>query len=300
MLKSRVVTASVLITFVLWIIFAASAMVFFLFVVLVSGLAAWEWNRLIPQHCEIPKVISKTIPKNSSSRKERFLAACRIKQTYWRCVYVFFIEIVLIGGYQYYSEINSAYYYLSIINGVFLILATVAIVTYPKTQKYWHSAPAVAIFGIFLLITAGFSLLLLKNMSHGVEWLLTLLFLTWAADTGAYFSGRLWGRRKFLPHVSPNKTWAGFWGGFLLSEIVIIVAGYKFAAEILGWNDWIAIGTLTLFGAVIGDLLISLLKRCVNLKDTGNMLPGHGGILDRVDSLLVSSAVLAFFLVGKL
>lgn len=270
MLKSRVLTAIVLIALVLWIIFKAPSEVFVLFIALVMGIAAWEWGGLVP-----------------------------FKRMLTRCVYVIIVEMVL--GWIVYLDIyaqGAVWWYVQWIfyaNGLCLLAALVAILTYPKTQIYWHCRWNMMCFGVLLLVSTGISLLWLNTLVQGTYWIMSLFLLTWAADTGAYFTGRTLGRRKFLSAVSPNKTWAGFWGGVVLSEIVVLISGFWFAAAFLGWFGWIVTGSLTLLGAVVGDLLVSMLKRCVHLKDTGNILPGHGGVLDRIDSLLVSAYVMTFF-----
>ena len=263
MLKSRLLTALVLISVVLWSIFFAPPIVFIGLMAFFLGVGAWEWTGLVPMKC-----------------------------IYGRLSYVVLIEAVWAA--LYWDCGNACYSYLSCLNGVWLLAAVAAVLTYPRTLKFWHYRWVTIVFGFLLLVTTGYSLLWLKELPHGNAYLLTLLLLTWAADTGAYFAGRFWGKRKFSPSVSPNKTWAGFWGGFVLSQIVIIAAG--FAIESTEWTSWIVTGTFALLGAVVGDLLISMLKRSVGVKDTGKILPGHGGVLDRVDSLLISTVVMTFFL----
>lgn len=265
MLKSRILTAIVLITGVLWIIFAGSTAVFVGVIAVMIGLAAWEWTGLV-------------LLKSMTSR----------------VLYVLSTEVVLAALYWNNTPIFTHYslWTLSVIS-LFLALIVVAIVTYPQRLKYWYSQAVVMFLGWALLSVSGVAFVFLKNCFQGTAWLISLLLLTWAADTGAYFVGRWCGQRQFAPQVSPKKTWAGFFGGLFLSEIVVLVSGFWFAAAAIGWTHWIVLGSLVTFGAVAGDLWISLLKRCVNLKDTGNFLPGHGGILDRIDSLLIASVVIA-------
>jgi len=120
------------------------------------------------------------------------------------------------------------------------------------------------------------------------RWLLLfLLGVVFAADTGAYFCGRAWGRKKLSPHVSPGKTWAGLWGGLAGGTLVGLLAGV-----LDGDPADLVIGPLlglSLAGlGVLGDLMISLLKRTYQVKDTGSLLPGHGGFLDRLDSFILA------------
>ncbi|MBZ0222963.1 MAG: phosphatidate cytidylyltransferase [Dokdonella sp.] len=131
---------------------------------------------------------------------------------------------------------------------------------------------------------------------HGPWWTLFAVMLVWAADTGAYFAGVRFGTTKLAPRISPNKTRAGLWGALGLGGAVALVGGWM-----LGWRDgWLAallvLALLVVLASVVGDLIESLLKRQANVKDSGALFPGHGGLLDRADSLL---AALPVFAAGK-
>lgn len=144
------------------------------------------------------------------------------------------------------------------------------------------------------VVPAWCALALIHRDGHG--WLLVALAMIWAADTGAYFSGRRWGRRKLAPRISPNKTIEGMLGG-LVAGVVVAVLG----ALVLGTaNGQLLLVALVAFLAVqfsvVGDLFESLLKRHVGAKDSGSLIPGHGGLLDRLDSVL---AALPVFALGK-
>ncbi len=132
---------------------------------------------------------------------------------------------------------------------------------------------------------------------RGNWWTLLALFIVWAADIGAYFSGRMFGRRKLAPTISPGKTWAGVYGAFVAGALVAVVGGM-----LLGVQDGKLVGLLllsvvTVVASVVGDLLESLMKRHAAVKDSGNLFPGHGGLLDRLDSVF---AALPVFAAGKL
>lgn len=293
MLKSRLLTAIVLIGLIFWIIFSTNAWTPYLFTALVGffiAVAAGEWCKLIPT--------GKT-SSSSPLKKEPFLK----KHSFWPLMYIAII-LTTVG---YWLDISflqtttsnkiTVYFTLLCINMLGFIAVTAAIITYPKTSTYWHKCWIITVLGFSLLVTVPMVLFVFRYSPHcGPAYLLSLLLLTWAADTGAYFAGRFLGNKKLIPSVSPNKTQAGFWGGMLLGEVVIITAGFCFAADQLGWFYWFVTGTFSILGAIMGDLLISMLKRTAGVKDTGNILPGHGGVLDRIDSLLVSSIVMAFFL----
>ncbi len=124
-------------------------------------------------------------------------------------------------------------------------------------------------------------------------WLLTALMIVWMADTGAYFSGRKFGRRKLAPTISPNKTIEGLLGGLIAA--VLVGVGFGMLAGAAGTQlGWVALAALlTAIASVIGDLVESLLKRQAGVKDSGAVIPGHGGVLDRIDSVLAALPVFA-------
>ncbi|MCI4566839.1 phosphatidate cytidylyltransferase [Lysobacter sp. CFH 32150] len=131
---------------------------------------------------------------------------------------------------------------------------------------------------------------------NGHRWLLLALLVIWAADTGAYFAGRYFGKHKLSPRISPNKTIEGLIGGVVASLLVALV-GAPLAGATLAQLPWVALVVVVTVGfSVVGDLFESLLKRHVGAKDSGDLIPGHGGILDRIDSVL---AALPVFALGK-
>lgn len=128
-------------------------------------------------------------------------------------------------------------------------------------------------------------------------WILLLLLAVWAYDTGAYLVGRQFGRERFLAHISPSKTYAGLVGGVVATTVVIAVGLWG-----LGQAPWHAVmlGPLVALSAQAGDLAESMLKRAAGAKDSGTLIPGHGGMLDRVDSFLFAAPVLTLYVVALL
>ena len=124
----------------------------------------------------------------------------------------------------------------------------------------------------------------------GVEYLLFTLLIVWLADGGAYFAGKAFGRVKLAPGISPGKTWEGVVGGMLL-VVVLALAGavYMDASIAVLLPFCLAVGALS----VVGDLTVSMFKRTVGLKDSGSLFPGHGGVLDRIDSLSAAAPLFA-------
>jgi phosphatidate cytidylyltransferase len=115
------------------------------------------------------------------------------------------------------------------------------------------------------------------------------LLIVWLADSGAYFAGRKWGRRKLAPLVSPGKTWAGMWGGCVACVLLALACGWYFQLPL-----WPLVAVTVVVGvfSVVGDLNESLCKRIAGVKDSGHLIPGHGGVLDRFDSLLAAAPLL--------
>ena len=150
--------------------------------------------------------------------------------------------------------------------------------------------------GLFVLVPCWFALFYLMRNSNGTWWVLFTLALVWAADTGAFFAGRWLGRVPLAPRVSPKKTWEGALGGIVLSGVVAWVAAtWIFKVHVTPFVTMcIAVAALS----IVGDLTESMLKRAAGLKDSGRLFPGHGGMLDRIDSVTAAAPALVFGLLG--
>jgi len=134
------------------------------------------------------------------------------------------------------------------------------------------------------------------GQTHGFVLTLLLMVLIWATDSGAYYTGKSIGKRPFAPETSPNKTWEGTLGGLTLA--VLVGVGFKlWLLPMLGWVDVLVLAAIGGFWGQLGDLMESSLKRSAGVKDSGNFLPGHGGALDRFDSLIFSAPLYWVYLV---
>jgi phosphatidate cytidylyltransferase len=151
------------------------------------------------------------------------------------------------------------------------------------------------IFGLIYLVGLVPLMCELRLQENGLAWLFFMFFITWSGDTGAYFAGRSFGKRKLFERVSPNKTIEGAIGGAVLSILVSILYAYYFLPELPLYHAAILGLVLDFFG-VSGDLFESLLKREAKVKDSGWILPGHGGVLDRMDSMLIIAPVLWLYI----
>ena len=162
------------------------------------------------------------------------------------------------------------------------------------------SSPARALkllAGTLAIVPAWASLVLIHaSGSNGHLWLLTALAVVWAADSGAYFAGRTFGRTKLAPRISPNKTWEGLGGGMVAGLAVALGFGYMAGIDNAHVLGLIITAVVTVFASVLGDLYESLIKRHAGAKDSGHIIPGHGGVLDRIDGVL---AALPVFALGK-
>ena len=129
-----------------------------------------------------------------------------------------------------------------------------------------------------------------RALDEDLSWLCFVLVCTWAADTGAYFAGRFFGKRKLCERISPKKTWEGVWGGMALTTAVAVLMSHYNYPDMI-WQHAVVLGLLISSTGVVGDLVESMFKRARNIKDSGGIMPGHGGLFDRVDSVLFTMPV---------
>jgi phosphatidate cytidylyltransferase len=183
----------------------------------------------------------------------------------------------------------------------FLVLMQIAVAWWIIALLWIVLAPmqasrvAAALAGVLALVPTWLALVRIEERwNHGAEWTLLILTIAFAADTGAFFAGRSFGRRHLAPQVSPNKTWEGVGGGLLLALLVVTGANLWFAVP---WGSFLPLCLAAAALSVVGDLTESLLKRHVHLKDSGRLFPGHGGVLDRIDSVTAAVPVMALGLI---
>ena len=192
-----------------------------------------------------------------------------------------------------------------VILGPMLLLTTVwwlaaffFVVGFPKKSALLKKNKTISLInGFFLFAPMAASLAILHSQERSL--VLILLFFIWAADIGAYFSGKRFGRKKLCPRLSPNKTLEGVYGGVVLAQIVALFY-VAIATPSPRLNDFFVFSSLALvvsLVSVLGDLFESALKRINNQKDSGNILPGHGGLFDRIDSLTASAPIFLMLVV---
>lgn len=151
------------------------------------------------------------------------------------------------------------------------------------------------LLGLIWIGTAGSFIALIRGLPDGLFWIFSLLTMTWLNDTAAYFVGHRWGRRRLAPRLSPGKTVEGFLGGFVGSLLGFLVCRLIFGNVVSLATGLGLVFLVGLFGP-LGDLSESLIKRSYGVKDSGDIIPGHGGMLDRIDALLFTAP--AFYLIA--
>lgn len=265
MLKQRVITALILAPLAIWGIFALESTMFSIVMGLIILIGMWEWGRLV----------------NSSS--------IVIQGTFTA------IGIAIMLALHFYGSIEI-YHYLLYLAMAWWVLGLIMVLSYPKSGRIIESSQIVrAIVGLVVLVPAWISMVML-HQKFGPFYLLILMFLVWGADSGAYFAGRQWGKTKLAPNVSPKKTWEGVIGGMVMA----IAAVYLMSLFVQLQHKtmlFLIISFFTIAISVLGDLVESMFKRSTGIKDSGGILPGHGGILDRIDSLTAAGPFFMFALV---
>lgn len=159
---------------------------------------------------------------------------------------------------------------------------------------------ALILASIVLALFGHGAVILHQSGDLGPQQLLFVMILVWLADTGGYFAGKRWGKTPLAKAISPNKTWEGVAGAIVLGGFWTLI-GYEIGISgSISWPQWLLLSISVLLISIVGDLFESLFKRCHNIKDSGNLLPGHGGMLDRMDSLIAAVPVFTagLFLLG--
>ena len=229
------------------------------FIVLV-GVAAWEWMRLLTDRSGIAPVAAAAVALLVAALSWRFppeVPPAAVWEAVLFCAAAWWLLIfVLVSTYR--ASWRGAAWLL----GVLYLGMPVSLAGAWTATVHLHHESAV--------------------------WLLYLLVLVAVSDVGAYYAGRRWGKRKLMPELSPGKTVAGLWGGIACAAIVAAAAATT-ANSLFDALDLVLISLFAALAGVIGDLAVSLLKRNAGRKDSGALLPGHGGILDRIDSILAAA-----------
>ncbi len=176
-------------------------------------------------------------------------------------------------------------------------IALLWIKTYPMSGALWGTGPMLGLMGLLVLVPAWLSAVFLLSYEHGKLMLLAMIILVAGADIGAYFSGHRFGKTRLAPTVSPGKSWEGVVGGQLTCISLALLAHFLLELERISLAGIIAIAVVGAAASVVGDLLESMVKRHSGVKDSGTILPGHGGFLDRIDGITAAAPVVALGLI---
>ena len=263
MLKQRVITALWLAPLALLGLFWLEGRAFLAFISLVVALAGWEWARLA----------------GFKAQKQRIGYAWTV------------VAALLLLNMS--SEMLMPALYLT---GVWWLLAVAMIMTFPKSIAFWGGNLGKLVIGLIIIVPAGLGLQVLKALPQGNLLILGLLLLVWSADIGAYFFGRAFGQRKLAPRVSPGKSWAGLLGGLFTSMCIASALAVYFEVPTRDFVLVLPGAAVVVLFSVVGDLTESMFKRQMGIKDSSQLLPGHGGILDRIDSLTAAAPISALLL----
>ncbi len=164
---------------------------------------------------------------------------------------------------------------------------------YPASARLWGSTVVRAVMGVLVLAPAWLGVAYLREVGYGIWLIIYLVAVVAVADIGAYFVGRAFGKRKLAPRVSPGKSWAGFVGGLGSALLLAVIVGFFQPWAVMPTLTLAAISVLAALASVLGDLVESMVKRHRGLKDSGTALPGHGGVLDRLDSFTAAAPIFA-------
>lgn len=282
MLKERVLSAIVMIIAVLLVLFGLSPLSFTIALSAVIVLGMWEWAqfagfkrpiaRAIVAFVTVGLLIFPIMAGTNQIRASRFLTDETAPLLFIGCLW--------------------------------WLAALALVVSYPKSERYWaKSVSAKFIFGFCTLIPFLLGTLALRFYQYnldeyrGLYLLLYVFLLVWGADSGAYFAGRALGKHKLAPKVSPGKSWEGAIGGVITSAVIAVIFLKSTPDNVFGREieivPFLVLSVVTVAVSILGDLSESMFKRQAGIKDSSNLIPGHGGILDRIDSLTAAVPVFA-------
>jgi phosphatidate cytidylyltransferase len=275
-LRYRVLTAVLLAPLVLWIVWLAPEGLLPPAFAAVALLGAWEWAQFMGLRQAVARFAYVAV----------IAAAIAVSWIYLR------------AGWPSLPVILSAV--------AWWVFVFVWLYRFSKQPTAVEPPPWVtAVIGLVTLVPAWFAVVQMHRVggAEGAYWVTLLLVLVWGSDVAAYFAGKAFGRHKLAPRLSPGKTWEGAAGGMIIG--LLLAGGFHWAASAVGigpervnWYLLLPVAAATIVFGIVGDLFESMLKRRCGVKDSGGILPGHGGILDRIDALVAAAPVLAIGLLA--
>ena len=267
MLLQRIMTAVPLAVLAIWFVLTQSSDFLSYAFLFIMSIAAWEWSML-----------------------------CGFNSPLIRIAYAVIIGLSIWGVNALLANQILNVNLLMLVASVWWLLVIYKMSTSDPAPVSNKPSIAKMLIGFISLVPPLFAMIYVHDQQQGAYWLLYALSIVWVADTGAYFSGKRFGKNKLAPRLSPGKTREGFYGAVLATGLYSIAAGNLLGLSFIQLIELLIIGFFATVYSVAGDLFISMLKRERGVKDTGAILPGHGGILDRIDSVLSSAPLLALLL----
>ncbi|MDH3526534.1 MAG: phosphatidate cytidylyltransferase [Gammaproteobacteria bacterium] len=266
MLKTRLISAAIMIPLVVGGILFLPTDAVALILALIMGIGLWEWARMVPLQSVPAQLLYPAI----------IVLLCWLA---WMTPLEALIDSLLVAALLWWL---GALYWVS--------RAKIS------TQSSARVRLMKSVVGLLVMLPAWAALVMLHGREQdGPLFTLFLLVLIWLADSGAYFAGRRWGRTKLAPVVSPGKTWQGVYGAVVTSGLFALLVGLLYSQSLRWTAGLVLVSLLTVLFSIVGDLLESLMKRQHGIKDSSHIIPGHGGVLDRIDSLTAAAPV---FLLG--
>lgn len=258
MLKQRIITAFFLIPLTLLVLFYLPLQAFAYLTAFIALAAAWEWSSLM-----------------QVKRRARFGYLLFIICGFVAALFIPVINILAIAA-------------------IWWLIATTLIVIYPHASAYYQHFFWRGMMGLLIIVPCWVAINYIRSQPQGLYLLLFLFVLVWGADSTAYFVGKKWGKHKLAPMVSPGKTIQGIIGALCFTLIYITCFLWLLKMPLHLWSWCFILALCTVLFSIIGDLFESLIKRQAGVKDSGTLLPGHGGLLDRIDSLTAAAPIFAF------
>lgn len=272
MLKQRVTTALTLLIVLGGLVHFLPASGFVGVVAVVFAIAAWEWAPLSGF--------------TSSTARVLIAVVCA----------VMILALASLLGFP--SDPDAhVLKYLFISSGVWWAIALLWVQSFPASVHLWQSQAVRLLMGAAALLPCAIALIWLRVQGPHIWLLLFLVALVAFADIGAYFAGKAFGKRKLAPKVSPGKSIAGLVGGLISAAVFAFVVAFQWPLP-LTLTQWVVICVLTTFASVLGDLFESMMKRHAGVKDSSQILPGHGGVLDRIDGWTAAAPIFVLCLIS--
>ncbi|URJ24186.1 phosphatidate cytidylyltransferase [Blochmannia endosymbiont of Camponotus sp.] len=285
MLKTRLISTFILIPITILMVFLLPIIPFSIAVSIICLISAWEWGKMHHFSDYIHRI--------------------------WICAIFGSLCITMIviisKSYLYSNNWHIFWYIFGSISIVWWVLAFSLILSYPDSAIFWKNSNVLRFFfGILTILPFFWGILTLRQFHHindnivGTWCLLHIVILIWINDSSAYFIGKTLGRRKLLENVSPKKTWEGFIGGILISTGISWLFSKYMPIKVIHPSLIFIYSIIAIIVSTIGDLTESMFKREAGIKDSGSFIPGHGGILDRIDSLFAAVPIFVYLILLSL